>query len=283
VDPTALGPPLDVRPLLAPERSALLELLGDLPDDDWSRPTPCPRWSVHELVLHLVHDDLRRLSFQRDGHAGAVIRPASSLDELAAALDEANEAWVTASAPTVSPELACGLVAWLAEPSERHLAGLPPDEAESTVAWAGPGSHPNWLDVAREYTERWVHHQQLRQTVDRPGLAGPRFLAPVLETFARGLPAQLPAAPEGTVSELRVVGAVRRAWTVAVRDGSWRFTGSGSRPDAFLELSAEALWRRAVRMAGRHETSADAVSSGPEPLVEALLDLRGAIVGAATR
>jgi hypothetical protein len=120
--------------------------------------------------------------------------------------------------------------------------------------------------VAREYTERWVHHQQLRQAVDRPGLAGPRFLAPVLETFARGLPAQLPAAPDGTVAELRVVGAVRRAWTVAVRDGSWRFTGSGSRPDAFLELSAEA-----------------AVSSGPEPLVEALLDLRGAIVGAATR
>lgn len=131
-----LGPPIDVRHLLAPERRAFVELLGDLDPAEWRAPTPCEAWNVHQLTLHLAHDDLRRLSGQRDGHPGVQL-PHDTLDELAVALDQANQDWVDAVAPTVSPQLTCGLLRWLVAPSEALLAGLDQMHCEPTVAWAG--------------------------------------------------------------------------------------------------------------------------------------------------
>ena len=47
-----------------------------------------------------------------------------------------------------------------------HLRTLDLAATGPTVDWAGPGPHPMWLHVAREYTERWSHHQQIRDAVD---------------------------------------------------------------------------------------------------------------------
>src|SRR5258708_38046271 len=56
------------------------------------------------------------------------------------------------------------------------------------VSWAGPDPAPIWLDSAREYTERWLHQQQIRDAVNKPGLKEKRFFHPVLDTFVRALP-----------------------------------------------------------------------------------------------
>jgi hypothetical protein len=96
------------------------------------------------------------------------------------------------------------LLTWLAAPCEALLAGLDPEAEDVTVSWAGAGPHPNWLDVAREYTERWVHQQQIRQAVVRPGLEQCEYAEPVVDTFVRALPAVLPPRPAGTQVQLRV-------------------------------------------------------------------------------
>jgi hypothetical protein len=44
------------------------------------------------------------------------------------------------------------------------------------------------LDVARDYSEDWIHHQQIRDAVERPGLSSPEFLDPLLDTLMRALP-----------------------------------------------------------------------------------------------
>lgn len=208
-----LGRAVDAASALRREREALVGLLTDLDDEAWRARTPCCAWSVHQLAIHLVHDDLRRLSADRDGHAGAWI-DAASLDELVVGLDRLNENWVAAVGPTLSPRLTVELLEWLARPTEEHLLGLEPDALESSVAWAGPGPHPNWLDVAREYTERWVHQQQLREAIGRPGLADEDFAGPVVETFARGLPAALPRPGETEQTVVRVTGPFERSWTL---------------------------------------------------------------------
>jgi hypothetical protein len=46
------------------------------------------------------------------------------------------------------------------------------------VSWAGPDTSPAWLDIARDYTEFWVHQQQIRDAVDRPGADRPQLLHP---------------------------------------------------------------------------------------------------------
>ena len=279
MDARHLGPMIDVRALLGPERSALVDLLVSLSPDQWAAPTACPAWSVHEVAVHLVHDDLRRLSAQRDGHPGPRIQ-ASDLDGLVAGLDDINARWVGQVAPSVSPRLVLELLRWLAAPTEAYLAGLTPEATGDRVAWAGPGPHPNWLDVAREFTERWVHQQQIRAAVGCPGLTAARFLEPVVDTFVRALPAALPARPEGTEVELRVTGEVRRTWSLRSTGGSpWHLVATGGRePAAVVELPADVVWRRAVRMVDHDEVRLDAEVEGDPDLAAAILDLRGAIV-----
>ena len=87
IEAAQLGPPTDVRGLFPPERSALLDLLGELDAGDWDRATVCPGWTVKDVTAHLLHDDLRRLASMRDGHQGP--RPAASVP-LAAFLDRVN-------------------------------------------------------------------------------------------------------------------------------------------------------------------------------------------------
>jgi uncharacterized protein (TIGR03083 family) len=271
------GPAVDVRPLLSQERAALMDLLAGLTDDDWARRTPCPEWSVHDLAVHLVHDDLRRLSGQRDGHPGVRLT-AASLDELAGMLDAANRQWVKAVAPSLSPRLTRELLGWLAGPSEAHLLALEPEAEGLTVSWAGPGPHPNWLDVAREYTERWVHQQQIRQAVGRPGLTQRRYLEPVVSTIVHALPAALPPRPVGTEVRLRVPAPLERSWTLRVTAAGWTFAEDSARPAAAVDIPAAAFWRRAVRMVSHHQARRVSQVDGDPELVAAMLDVRAAIV-----
>ena len=105
---------------------------------------------------------------------------------------------------------------------------------------------PLWLDVAREYTERWVHQQHIRDAVGRPGLKERRWLAPVLDTFVRGLPRVLglSAAPDGTTVAPR--HQRRRRWRVggARQDGDWMLgTAPEITADATVTLDEQVAWR----------------------------------------
>lgn len=276
---TALGEVVDVSDVLRDERAALLALLHDLDAEAWRAPTACAAWSVHELAVHLVHDDLRRLSSERDGHAGSWI-DVDTLEQLVTELDRANESWVATMAPTLSPRLTTELLGWLAEPSAEHLLGLDPHALDSDVGWAGPGPHPNWLDVAREYTERWVHQQQLRDAVDRPGLTDERFAAPVVEAFARAIPPSLPGTTEPASLEVRLTGGVARTWRFEPDGPGWGFADGASTtaPTTTVELPAELFWRRAVRLVDRDAAFRAARIDGDRALADAVLDVRAALV-----
>jgi hypothetical protein len=60
-------PAMDVRPALIRERSDLLDLVVGLSDDEWFAPTRIPGWSVKDLALHILDDDLGWLSRGRAG------------------------------------------------------------------------------------------------------------------------------------------------------------------------------------------------------------------------
>ena len=77
----------------------------------------------------------------------------------------------------------------VAGPDEEYLATLDLDATGGPVQWAtGSDPAPVWLDVAREYMERYVHQQQIRDATRRPPL-GAAFTGPVLaDRGARAAP-----------------------------------------------------------------------------------------------
>ncbi|WP_212735514.1 maleylpyruvate isomerase N-terminal domain-containing protein [Herbidospora galbida] len=100
---TIFGDAIDVRRLFPVERRALLDLLDGLSPDDWTRPTVCPGWDVHDVVAHLVHDYARRLSGSRDGHHGDGFRDGETLPVFLARVNEEFVRAARAFSPAVPP------------------------------------------------------------------------------------------------------------------------------------------------------------------------------------
>ena len=203
--------------LFPPERASLIELLSSLDEEQWQAPTVCPGWLVKDVALHLLGDDIGLLSRRRDGvvPADAPSQPAG-WQELVAFLDGLNQTWVEATR-RISPRLLRELLAFTGEATWRYLASLDPLAREARVAWVGLDPVANWLDVAREYTERWTHQQQIRDAVGLPGLKEPAFQAPVLATFVHALPRAFAGAlaPAGTTVEVAVGGDGGGCWVLA--------------------------------------------------------------------
>jgi uncharacterized protein (TIGR03083 family) len=232
--------------LFAPERGALLELLSSLDGGQWQAPTVCPGWSVKDVALHLWGGDIDLLSRRRDGAAPADTsgQPAG-FRELVASLDRLNQTWVVATR-RMSPRVLCELLAVTGEATRRYLTSLEPLAVEESVSWIRPEPVPNWLDVARQYTERWTHQQQIRDAVGVPGLKEPAFMAPVLATFVQALPRAYTDVPAsvGTTVEVVIAGEAGGCWMLTRAPDRWRLAaGTAGAPAARVVLEAETAWR----------------------------------------
>jgi uncharacterized protein (TIGR03083 family) len=263
--------PILVLGLFPGERSALLALLESLPRDDWSRPTIAGDWTVKDVAAHLVADDLGRLSNHRDGHH----QPWIPADEpLKVYIDRRNAEWVTASR-RLSPRVVRSLLEFGGQETQRLFESLDPFAIGSPVSWVGPEPAPNWLDLAREFTERWHHQQQIRQAVGAPLLDDPAFLGPVLATFAFALapPYREVEAVPGTTVLLSVEGRSGGHWTL-VREGTgWSLhVGRADSPHGSVAMSEDTAWRMYVRALTRAEVEARSTFTGDRRLADHIID-----------
>jgi uncharacterized protein (TIGR03083 family) len=270
-------PAIDTLPLFAGERAALLELLVDLSASDWDAPTVCPGWSVKDVAAHLLGDDIGRLSWGRDGYANPAFAAGldiATLPGLVAAIDRQNAVWV-AGTRRFSPRLLIELLKVTGELTEDYFISLDMTALGMPVDWAGPEPAPVWLDVAREYTERWVHQQHIRDAVGKPGLKERRWFAPVLDAFVRGLPRVLRGAPSpgGTMLRLVISGDAGGEWIALRQNGEWMLgTAPGMAVDAIIELDEDRAWRLFTKGISKEEARKGARIEGDEALAERALD-----------
>lgn len=273
IDWTWAGPALDVRPLFRRERAELAGLLQALDAADWQRPTICPGWRVHDITAHIVHDYLRKLSGKRDG----VTAPGPlSGEDLPAFLHRVNQEFVAVAARW-SPRVLIDLVMHLGPQLDQLWAAQDMTGLGEAVSWAAPGRPaPVWLDVAREYTEYWVHQQQIRDAVGRPGAADGELLGPVVDTFLRAVPYTLrtAAAVPGTCLQLQITGPGGGGWMVTRQAAGWAIRpGRCPHPAAVAQLSSDALWRVATRGISVRAALEQARIDGSRDLAAAALHL----------
>jgi uncharacterized protein (TIGR03083 family) len=236
--------PIIVTQLFPEVLDELVALLSSLSERDWQSPTACPRWSVKDVALHLLGGDVGILSRKRDGfsQAGGQV---SDWEGLVALVNEFNDTWVKATR-RVSPRLVCDLLKFTGVQVCEYFDTLDPFAIEGPVEWASDKPAPVWLDLAREYTERWHHQQQIRDAVGKPGLKGPRYFAPVLDAFARALPRTYrdTAANDGTLVALTVTGESGGRWLILKEPGGWKlYLDVTGRPAAEIILEEDLAWR----------------------------------------
>lgn len=266
---------------LFPEiETALIDLLRRLEPEDWTRRAAGRHWTVQDVAAHLLDTGLRRLSSQRDGHA--LPPPAQAIsgwEELIAYVNRLNADWV-AAAKRLSPRVLIDLLAVSGPPLCELFAALDPfAPAPVPVSWAGDEASPNWFDVAREYTERWHHQQQIRDAAGRPGLTGRRYLYPVLDAFLRALPHRYRevAAAEGARLEIEITGVAGGVWTLRREEGVWQLylgaaEATAGPPAARARLDADAAWRLFTRGLDRATAESRLEIAGDRRLAEPLFD-----------
>jgi uncharacterized protein (TIGR03083 family) len=260
--------PILVAELFPRLESKLVELLRSLSPADWERQTIAPLWRVKDVAAHLLDTNLRRLSIQRDGFFGE--KPEGETYEgVVAFLNRLNADWVKAF-QRVSPQALIDLL----EHTGRAVCELyrtldPYAEALFPVAWAGEERSLNWFDVAREYTERWHHQQQIRLAVGKPGIMGRELYFPVLDTFMRALPFRykdVQAAPE-TLIQFRITGEAGGTWHLLRTQSGWRLgTDAPGHPACEVEINQDIAWRIFTKGITREAARAQMNVSGNQQL-----------------
>jgi len=259
-------PPRPVAPVhlahrFAPLDTELIALLRGLRPDDWGRPTACALWTVKDIAAHLLDGNLRRLSFQRDGLPPEPDVPLQGYADLVKYLDRLNAEWV-AAARRISPPLLIDLL----EHTGRQAAEL--------FAWAGEAQSVNWFDIGREYTERWLHQQQIRDAVGAPGLSSREWLHPVLDLFLRALPHRYRdvAAEPGTELQVAIAGAAGGDWTLRREPAEWRlYVGASPTPAAAVRMDQDTAWRLFSKGLDPAEARERVTLEGDQPLGSGVL------------
>lgn len=224
----------------------LIELLTSLTEDEWHAQTIAKRWKVKDVASHILDGNMRGISHSRDNFFGEKPENINSYQELVAFLNELNMSWTNAT-KRLSPKLLTFLLEITGKQYNEHLNTLPPfGKAVFSVAWAGQEVSENWFHIAREYTERFLHQQQIRDALGRQGLLTDELYYPFLDTFMYAMPhtyQQVPA-EVGTVVTLKIINQIQAEWHLIKNEDKWELEkNTHKEASARVKIPADIAWK----------------------------------------
>ncbi|MGF7037304.1 maleylpyruvate isomerase N-terminal domain-containing protein [Mucilaginibacter lappiensis] len=223
----------------------LIELLKSLSPEDWDKPTLAKLWTVKDIAAHLLDGNMRTISSKQQ-FTGETPSSISNYQDLVNYLNELNATWVKAM-KRVSPALLVQLLEITGKQYAEHMASLDPfARAIFSVAWAGEEQSVNWFHIAREYTERWHHQQQIREAVNKPGIMHQELFYPCIATFMYALPHTYRNvnADVGTLIEIIVLGETTGNWYLQKSMENWVLTTNNDKPaDCVVSISTDTAWK----------------------------------------
>ncbi|MCP9749380.1 maleylpyruvate isomerase N-terminal domain-containing protein [Ferruginibacter sp. HRS2-29] len=265
-------PPIDVVHLLPVMDKMLIGLLKSLSPEDWERQSVAGLWKVKDIAAHLLDGNIRSLSMLRDGYFGEAPGNGSLLDFL----NRLNADWVKAM-KRVSPQV----LIWLHEATGKsycdYYASLDPfGKAGFSVAWAGEEESKNWMHIAREYTEKWLHQQQIRDTVNKPGLMAKEFYYPFMNTFMQALPYTYREihADAGTLIKIVISGDAGGNWYLGKTRQGWALQeNETTAPAAIVSIAAAIAWKLFSKSIRASDAKDEIIITGEERLALPALDM----------
>lgn len=229
----------------------LVDLGGTLDDAAFSLPTACPGWTVKDQFSHVIGTELL---LEGASAPDAAAPPGAHVRN---ELGELNERFVEARRAVAGPRV----VAELAELAARRLAALRELDAE---AWDALGPSPIGMVPYVDYMglrvfDSWVHDQDVRGALGRPGARGGAGERVALDRMEASMPFVLGrrvAPAPGTTLRIDVIGALgRTVQLVVVRDDEGRPRARATSviegpPTATLRVDEDLFVRRACGRIG---------------------------------
>ncbi|HEY6505538.1 MAG TPA: maleylpyruvate isomerase N-terminal domain-containing protein [Chitinophagaceae bacterium] len=237
-----MKPPIDTLPLFPVLNRELVSFLKNLSPEDWQKQTVARLWKVKDVAAHLLDGNFRRIALHRDGWVTSVADPVNSYADLVRFLDGLNADWVKA-AKRLSPQLIIELLESTNEEVFKLFSNLDPfGESVYPVSWAGEDKSYNWFDIAREYTERWLHQQQIREATGNKDIMNRQLYYPFLNVFMQAWPATMRGLGEDeTVLKTTITGEGGGEWLLRKERGEWTLRQAGEMNGKTADFLAEAI------------------------------------------
>ncbi len=266
--------PIQTLHLFLPLDQKLIELLKSLSNEEWNKQTVAGSWTVKDVVAHLLDGNMRTLAaienFSVDP-PDAIL----SYKDLVDYLNRLNADWVKAM-KRVSPKTLIELLEVTQKPCIDYYHSLDLwATARFAVSWAGEEESKNWFHMAREYTERWHHQQQIRDAVNKQGIMDRKFFLPLMQTFMMALPYTYrdTLAPEGTIISIKVTSESGGIWNIKKEAGHWQFTNDLAVVATTIELDPDTSWKIFTKALRKEEALNKVKITGDEKLAEPVLQM----------
>jgi hypothetical protein len=237
-------PHIDTVHLLPEMDKLLLQCLTSLSADQWHLQTIAKKWKVKDVVAHLLDGNIRILSMLRDQYSGEFFT-GTSYDELLQFLNGLNADWVKAMR-RVSPGMLILLHQCTGKLYCDYYASLDPNgKAGFAVSWAGETESKNWMHIAREYTEKWLHQQQIRYAIGDTTLLQHQYYHPFLQTCFLALPYTFrnTDAPDKCIVTVKITGEAGGCWSIIKQPKGWQLIQAQlENPSATVIIPQEFAW-----------------------------------------
>jgi uncharacterized protein (TIGR03083 family) len=247
---------------------ATVALLRELEETDWQKPTDLPGWDVRAVACHLAHleselagNEQARVEVPELEH---VVSPMGRYTEMGPI---ARRDWST---DQIVDELASSAATRLAD-----LRANPPADGTASPPRTPGGIGWDWEGLlSNRAFDVWMHEQDIRRAVGRPGGLDSPAAAHTVKVFTRSfgyVVGKRVAPPAGTRAGLEVTGEWPARIDVRVdEDGRAVPDASGGDPDVLLTMNVESY----IRLCGgrRPAGDLDIKVDGDEGLGQRILD-----------
>ena len=243
-------------------RGALAETWGELEgvcsalsSSEWALPTECPGWDVKDQLSHLI-------GIERAIMGEAVPEwPGPLGDHVKNEFAATNERFVAVRRALPGSAVRAEFV----DVTTTRLAQLDALDAAgwAEVGWSPVGEVPRAEFMTVRVYDSWVHEQDVRLALDRPGGSGNAASAISLDRVQGAMPfvvGKKAGCSDGTAVRFEVAGPGHdgRAFTIAVEGGRARPVGDDVVPAVTLSLSSIDF----VRLGCGRATSAQVQADG---------------------
>lgn len=241
---------------LAAEWQAIGDLCAGLDDAEWAAPTDCPGWSVQDNLSHIIGTERMLL-----GDAAPEVDGADA-PHVANEIGRINELWIAQRRPWAPTRV----LAEFREVTDARLAALATmTQAEfDAESWTPAGTDTYGRFMRIRTLDCWVHEQDIRGAVERPGHRDGRVVEFVLDEFAFAVAfavAKLGRAPDGARILIDLIGPCARSWRVEVAERRGRLVEAfegGAEPTITVRTDAHTY----TRLAGGRIAGTEALHSG---------------------
>ncbi len=237
--------------------AATARMCESLHPDAWELETDCPGWTVRDHLSHMIGTELGLLG------TAAPTPPDPMPEHVRNPIGAGNEAWIASRRGVPGAEMVAEFSAVTARRLE-ELRSFPP-ERWTVPGWSPIGEAPYAEFMLIRIMDSWVHGQDMRWALDKPGDRGGRGERVALTRLTSGMGyvvGRQVGPPDGTTIVFEIEGPDPRTVTLRMdgKRASQLEEAPGS-PSVVLRMPAEQFVRLAC---GRESPEAVLDSGGVE-------------------